>query len=158
MENIEYELGVPFKSYLKLLFGCLFTGDDTIDTSIGNILTSSTAPWSGTPYDMGTYNVQSVISAGATSPSAIITVINGFTTSVTAYETLVTADNAAFTAHITNDRNEYSTAITFLDQFSDGTKHGAAWVDPYHKFMYTDVCGSIEANEIITDIDNETIT
>jgi hypothetical protein len=156
MENSEYELGVPFKSYLTKLLGCLFTGDDTIGTAIGNIATNP--PWSGSPYDMGSYNVQSVISAGATSPSAIITVINGFATSVAAYETLVTADNAAFTAHITNDRNEYSTAVTFLDQFTNGTKHGAAWVDPYHKFMYTDVCGSIAANEIIADIDNEIIT
>ena len=156
MENIEYELGVPFKSYLKLLLGCLFTGDDTIDTATGNLMTNP--PWSAAPYDMGTYNVQSVISAGATTPSAITTVINGFTASVTAYNVLLSADNAAFTAHITNDRNEYSTAITFLDQYSDGTKHGAAWVDPYHKFMYTDVCGSIAANEIITDIDNEIIT
>ena len=70
----------------------------------------------------------------------------------------MTADNAAFTAHITNDRNEYSTVVTFLDEHQEGIKHSAFWVDPYHKFMYTDVCGSIAANEIITDRDNETIT
>jgi len=156
MEMLEYELGVPFTSYLTKLFGCLFTGDNTINTTIGNIATNP--PWSGSPYDMGSYNVQSVITAGATSPSAIIAVINGFTTTVTAYEVLVTADNAAFTAHITNDRNEYSTVVTFLDEHQEGIKHSAFWVDPYHKFMYTDVCGSIAANEIITDRDNETIT
>ena len=138
------------------LFGTLFTGDDTIGTATGNILTNP--PWSGTPYDLAAYGVQSVISTGATAPSAIITVIGGFTTSVAAYEVLVTANNAAFTAHKTNDEAEYVAAGTFLEESADGRKHSPHWNDPYTKFMYTDVLGSETLKDIVADIDSGNIT
>ena len=152
------ELGIPYENFLLKLMGTLFTGSDTINTAIGNILAPATAPWSGTPYDMGTYDVQSVISAGATTPSAIITVINGFATSVTAYNVLLTADNAAFTAHKTNDEAEYAAANLREAQIGDGQKHIGWWTDPFYKFMYTNVIGSRKTNDIIAHIDDETIT
>ena len=156
IETLKNNLGVPFENYTVKLFGTLFTGDDTIGTVTGNILT--TPPWSGTPYDLAAYGVQSVISTGATAPSAIITVIGGFTTSVSAYETLVTADNAAFTAHKTNDEAEYTSVTTFMNQLSDGQKHNGWWDDPYQKFMYTDVLGSETLKDIVADIDSGNIT
>ena len=156
VERKKYAYGVPFENYLVKLFGALFTGDDTIGTSIGHILTNP--PWSGTPYDLAAYGVQNIISVGATAPSAIITVIGGFTTSVSAYETLVTADNAAFTAHKTNDEAEYTSVTTFMNQLSDGQKHNGWWDDPYQKFMYTDVLGSETLKDIVADIDSGNIT
>ena len=156
IEKKKHNYGVPFENYLVKLFGTLFTGDDTIGTATGNILTNP--PWSGTPYDLAAYGVQSVISTGATAPSAIITVIGGFTTSVAAYEVLVTANNASFTAHKTNDESEYTSAGTFLEESADGRKHSPHWNDPYTKFMYTDVLGSETLKDIVADIDSGNIT
>ena len=156
VEKLKQKMGIPFENYTVKLFGTLFTGDDTIGTVTGNILT--TPPWSGTPYDLAAYGVQSVISTGATAPSAIITVIGGFTTSVAAYETLVTADNASFTAHKTNDTAEYVAAEAFMNQTVDGQKHNHWWSDPYTKFMYTDVLGSETLKDIVADIDSGNIT
>ena len=156
IEKKKHAYGVPFENYMVKLFGTLFTGDDTIGTATGNILTNP--PWSGTPYDLAAYGVQNIISVGATAPSAIITVIGGFTTSVAAYEVLVTANNAAFTAHKTNDEAEYVAAGTFLEESADGRKHSPHWNDPYTKFMYTDVLGSETLKDIVADIDSGNIT
>ena len=157
IQRLNDQLGIPYENYLLKLFGALFTGDDTIGTAIGNIMTNP--PWgNSSPVDLADYGVQSVISAGATAPSAIITVINGFTTDVTAYEVLVTADNAAFTAHKTNDEAQYTLAETNADSIADGRKHNGWWNDPFYKFMYTDVLGSKVTTDLIADMDNETIT
>ena len=156
IEKLKDELGVPFENYTVKIFGTLFTADDTIDTVIENIVTSP--PWSGTPYDLELYNLQSVIIAGATSPAAIEIVIGGLGTKLGIYEALVTVDNATFTAHKTNDTAQYDAAEAFMTQVQDAKKHNGWWVDPYTKFMYTDVLGSETTKEIIADIDNEIIT
>ena len=156
IEKKKHNYGVPFENYLVKLFGTLFTGDDTIGTATGNILTNP--PWSGTPYDLAAYGVQNIISVGATAPSAIITVIGGFTTSVSAYETLVTADNAAFTAHVTTDESELATATAFSTYHFGGQLDKVYWTEDYTKFMYTDVMGSERALEILEDMDNDIIS
>ena len=156
IESLKNQVGVPYVNYTVKLFGTLFTGDDTIDTTTGHILT--TPPWSGTPYDLAAYGVQNIISVGATAPSAIITVIGGFTTSVSAYEVLVTADNAAFTAHVTTDEAELATATAFSTYHFGGQLDKVYWTEDYTKFMYTDVMGSERALEILEDMDNDIIS
>ena len=156
MEQLKDELGVPFENYVVRIMNCLFTGDDTIDTATENML--SDPPWSGTPYDLAIYGVQAIILNATSTPSAILTVINGFGTKIGVYEALVVADNAAFAAHVTNDMAEYNAAAAFMDGVIDGKKHNGWWVDPYRKFVYTNVVGSQTANELIEDIDNEVIT
>ena len=156
MEQLKDELGVPFENYVVRIMNCLFTGDDTIDTATENML--SDPPWSGTPYDLAIYGVQAIILNATSTPSAILTVINGFGTKIGVYEALVVADNVAFAAHVTNDMAEYNAAAAFMDGVIDGKKHNGWWVDPYRKFVYPNVVGSQTANELIEDIDNEVIT
>ena len=156
MEQLKDELGVPFENYVVKILNCLFTADDTIDTATENML--SDPPWSGTPYDLAIYGVQAIILNATSTPSAILTVINGFGTKIGVYEALVVADNAAFAAHVTNDMAEYNAAAAFMDGVQDGKKHNGWWVDPYRKFVYPNVVGSQTANELIEDIDNEVIT
>jgi len=156
MEQLKDELGVPFENYVVKILNCLFTADDTIDTATENML--SDPPWSGTPYDLAIYGVQAIILNATSTPSAILTVINGFGTKIGVYEALVVADNAAFAAHVTNDMAEYNAAAAFMDGVNDGKKHNGWWVDPYRKFVYPNVVGSQTANELIEDIDNEVIT
>jgi hypothetical protein len=156
MEKEKDKFGVPFENYVEKILNCLFTGDDTIDTATENML--SDPPWSGTPYDLAIYGVQAIILNATSTPSAILTVINGFGTKIGVYEALVVADNAAFAAHVTNDMTEYANAEAFMTNSQDGKKHNGWWVDPYRKFVYPNVVGSQTANEIIDDIDNEVIT
>ena len=156
MEQLKDELGVPFENYVVRIMNCLFTGDDTIDTATENML--SDPPWSGTPYDLAIYGVQAIILNATSTPSAILTVINGFGTKIGVYEALVVADNVAFAAHVTNDMAEYNAAAAFMDGVIDGKKHNGWWVDPYRKFVYPNVVGSQTANELVEDIDNEVIT
>ena len=156
MEQLKDELGVPFENYVVRIMNCLFTGDDTIDTATENML--SDPPWSGTPYDLAIYGVQAIILNATSTPSAILTVINGFGTKIGVYEALVVADNVAFAAHVTNDMAEYNAAAAFMDGVQDGKKHNGWWVDPYRKFVYPNVVGSQTANELVEDIDNEVIT
>ena len=115
-------------------------------------------PWAGTPYDLAAYGIQGVISAGATAPAAILTVVNGFISSVNTYKALLLIDAAFFTAHKTNDEAEYTSVTTFMNQLSDGQKHNGWWDDPYQKFMYTDVLGSETLKDIVADIDSGNIT
>jgi hypothetical protein len=156
MEKEKDKFGVPFENYVEKILNCLFTADDTIDTATENML--SDPPWSGTPYDLAIYGVQAIILNATSTPSAILTVINGFGTKIGVYEALVVADNAAFAAHVTNDMAEYTAAAAFMDGVQDGKKHNGWWVDPYRKFVYPNVVGSQTANELIEDIDNEVIT
>ena len=156
MEQLKDELGVPFENYVVKILNCLFTADDTIDTATENML--SDPPWSGTPYDLAIYGVQAIILNATSTPSAILTVINGFGTKIGVYEALVVADNVAFAAHVTNDMAEYNAAAAFMDGVIDGKKHNGWWVDPYRKFVYPNVVGSQTANELVEDIDNEVIT
>jgi len=157
IEKIKDELGVPFENYIVKLFGTLFTADDTIDAAINSVVTYGPL-WSGTPLNLAAYGVQTIISAGATTPAAIEQVIGNLGAGVAGFGILVTTLSATFTAHKTNDTAQFNAVETFLNQVADGERHTFWWRDPYHKFMYTDVNGSITANEIITDIDDETIT
>ena len=157
IEKLKDELGVPFENYTVKIFGTLFTADDTIDTAINSVVTYGPL-WSGTPIDLAAYGVQTIISAGATTPAAIEIVIGGLGGGVAGFGTLVTSLSATFTAHKTNDTAQYNAAEAFMNQVQDGRKHNGWWVDPYTKFMYTDVLGSETTKEIIADIDNGTIT
>jgi hypothetical protein len=155
MEKEKDKFGVPFENYVEKILNCLFTADDTIDTATENML--SDPPWFGTPYDLAIYGVQAIILNATSTPSAILTVINGFGTKIGVYEALVVADNAAFAAHVTNDMAEWAAAENFMGGVQDGKKHNGWWVDPYRKFVYPNVVGSQTANELIEDIDNEVI-
>ena len=65
---------------------------------------------------------------------------------------------AAFTAHITTDMAYYNTLIDKGKAYVQAYQVAGHIQDPYYRFMYTDVFGSVDVNAIIKQYINGDIT
>lgn len=150
--SLENNFGIPFTNYLEKVFGTLFTGDVTVANA--QALLNSNIP--------GSYTSLGVLSRVTEdpfeeTPTDINNDINGLLSSPTfPADILVQRDN--FQTHITDDTNEYNSIVDKLDRSIQAFGIAGYIKDPYYKFMYTDVFGSNELNDIITDLDNGDIT
>jgi len=151
--SLENSFGIPFTNYLELVFGALFTGDVTISDAQALLDTDPI------PTTYASLGVLSQVNADpvTSSPTQIITDINNLL-SGSVYATSVLTHKDNFETHITDDTNEYEIVLDKLDRLLETFGISSYFSEPYYKFMYSDVFGSTELKQIITDLDNGDIT
>ena len=150
LTSMRDRFGETFINYLVLLFGTLFTADDTIAAAKAHVDTDPI------PTTYASLNVLTRVQASPfnESPSTIINEINAVTGTVTPYTPLVVSHQANFQTHITDDTNEYNAANALLEHYLFGLNVSEHLTDNYYKFMYTDVFGSTGIKTIIQQIDD----
>ena len=150
--DIENNFGVAFTNYLVLLFGTLFTGDDTIAAAKAHMDTTPIP----TTYD--SLNIVTRVNNNPMqdTPAGLEQLMGALT--FTTYDSAVDTHQAAFQTHITNDMAQYDTIVAKLKQYVQAYSISGHIQDPYYRFMYTDVFGSVDVNAIITQFINGDIT
>jgi len=151
--DLRDRFGETFINYLVLLFGTLFTADDTIAAAKAHVDTDPI------PTTYASLGVLTRVQANPfnESPSTIISDINAVTGTVTPYTALVVSHQANFQTHITDDTNEFNAATALLEKYIFAMNISSHFRDDYYKFMYTDVFGSTAIKSIIQQIDDGTI-
>ena len=150
--DIENNFGVTFTNYLVPLFDTLFTGDTTIAAAKAHMDTTPLP----TTYD--SLDIVTLVNTNPfnSTPSAIEQLIGGIT--FTTYDTAVDGHEANFQTHITNDMAQYDATVAKLKSYVQAYQISGHIQDPYYRFMYTDVFGSVDVNAIITQFVNGDIT
>ena len=150
--DMENNHGITFTNYLPGLFGALFTGDTTIAAAKAHMDTSPVA----TSYD--SLNIITLVNndPSQNTPASLEQLIGALT--FTTYDGLVDTHQAAFQTHITNDMAYYNMVLAKIKAYVQAYQVSGHIQDPYYRFMYTDVFGSVDVNAIITQFVNGDIT
>jgi len=150
--DLENNHGITFTNYLPGLFGTLFTGDTTIAAAKAHMDTSPVA----TSYD--SLNIITLVNndPSQNTPASLEQLIGALT--FTTYDGLVDTHQAAFQTHITNDMAYYNVLLVKIKAYVQAYQVSGHIQDPYYRFMYTDVFGHADIQQIITDLANGTIT
>ena len=150
--DIENNFGVTFTNYLVPLFNTLFTGDTTIAAAKAHMDTTPIP----TTYD--SLDIVTLVNTNPfnSTPAAIEQLIGGIT--FTTYDSVVDGHEANFQTHITNDMAQYDATVAKLRSYVQAYQISGHIQDPYYRFMYTDVFGSVDVNAIITQFVNGDIT
>ena len=150
--DIENNFGVTFTNYLLPLFDTLFTGDTTIAAAKTHMDTNPVA----TSYD--SLNIITLVNndPSQNTPASLEQLIGALT--FTTYDGLVDTHQAAFQTHITNDMAYYNVVLAKIKAYVQAYQISGHIQDPYYRFMYTDVFGHADIQQIITDLANGTIT
>ena len=150
--TIKDVCGVPYVNYVEKLFGTLFKGDDVINTCMAHLYIN--------PLSAGTYdalNIQDAVNNATANAATLVGQINVVKAPLDTWVANISGDVGAFNTLRTNDEAELLTAKTWQSYVTEGLKNNGYWADLYNKLGWTKTMGSIAANEIITDIDNEII-
>ena len=151
-ERLKDYFGVPFENYTLKLFSTLWIGDDVIDTTMAHLYIN--------PLSAGTYdslNIQDAVNNATANAATLVGQINVVKAPLDTWVANISGDVGAFNTLRTNDEAELLTAKTWQSYVTEGLKNNGYWADLYNKLGWTKTMGSIAANEIITDIDNEII-
>ena len=153
VERLKDYFGVPFENYTLKLFSTLWIGDDVIDTAMAHLYID--------PLSAGTYddlNIQAAMEAASSNATTLAANVTAVKAPLEVWVSNVSGDVGAFNTLRTNDEAEYVSAQAWQDYVMEGLKNNGYWTQDYTKLGWTDVVGSIAAKEIVTDIDNATIT
>jgi len=150
--DIENNFGVTFTNYLLPLFDTLFTGDTTIAAAKTHM---DTNPLS-TSFD--SLDIITLVNNNPMqdTPPELEQLIGALT--FTTYDSTVDTHQAAFQTHITDDMAQYDAIVAKLRSYVQAYQISGHIQDPYYRFMYTDVFGSVDVNAIITQFVNGDIT
>ena len=150
--DLENNHGVTFTNYLPGLFGALFTGDTTIAAAKAHMDTNPL------PTSFDSLNIITRVNNNPMqdTPAALEQLMGGIT--FTTYDGLVDTHQAAFQTHITNDMAYYNMVLAKIKAYVQAYQISGHIQDPYYRFMYTDVFGHADIQQIITDLANGTIT
>ena len=152
VSSFENSHGITFTNYLPGLFGALFTGDTTIAAAKTHMDTNPAA----TSYD--SLNIVTAVNVNPfiSTPAALEQLIGALT--FTTYDSAVDTHQAAFQTHITNDMAYYNVVLVKVKAYVQAYQISGHIQDPFYRFMYTDVFGHADIQQIITDLANGTIT
>ena len=150
--DIENTFGITFTNYLVTLFDTLFTGDDTIAAAKAHMDTTPLSP----SYD--SLNIVTRVNNNPMqdTPAGLEQLMGALT--FTTYDSTVDTHQAAFQTHITDDMAEYNATVAKLKKYAQAYSISGHIQDPYYRFMYTDVFGSVDVNSIITQFIDGDIT
>ena len=150
--DLENNHGITFTNYLPGLFGALFTGDTTIAAAKAHMDTNPL------PTSFDSLNIITRVNNNPMqdTPAALEQLMGGIT--FTTYDGLVDTHQAAFQTHITNDMAYYNMVLAKIKAYVQAYQISGHIQDPYYRFMYTDVFGHADIQQIITDLANGTIT
>ena len=151
-ERLKDYLGVPFENHTLKLFSSLWIGDDVIDTAMVHLNIN--------PLSAGTYDLLDITArmfAASDNATTLIALIAIVQAPLDIWVANISGDVGAFNTLRTNDEAEFATTQAWQDYVMEGLKNNGYWTQDYTKLGWTDVVGSVAANEIITDLTNETI-
>ena len=150
--DLENNHGITFTNYLPGLFGALFTGDTTIAAAKAHMDTNPL------PTSFDSLNIITRVNNNPMqdTPAELEQLMGNIT--FTTYDGLVDTHQAAFQTHITNDMAYYNTVLAKIKAYVQAYSISGHIQDPYYRFMYTDVFGHADIQQIITDLANGTIT
>ena len=150
--DMENNHGITFTNYLPGLFGALFTGDTTIAAAKAHMDTNPL------PTSFDSLNIITRVNNNPMqdTPAELEQLMGNIT--FTTYDGLVDTHQAAFQTHITNDMAYYNTLVGKAKSYVQAYQVSGHIQDPYYRFMYTDVFGHADIQQIITDLANGTIT
>jgi hypothetical protein len=149
---LENNHGITFTNYLPGLFGALFTGDTTIAAAKAHMDTNPL------PTSFDSLNIITRVNNNPSqdTPAELEQLMGNIT--FTTYDGLVDTHQAAFQTHITNDMAYYNMVLAKIKAYVQAYSISGHIQDPYYRFMYTDVFGHADIQQIITDLANGDIT
>jgi len=150
--DLENNHGITFTNYLPGLFGALFTADTTIAAAKAHMDTNPL------PTSFDSLNIITRVNNNPSqdTPAELEQLMGNIT--FTTYDGLVDTHQAAFQTHITNDMAYYNMVLAKIKAYVQAYQISGHIQDPYYRFMYTDVFGHADIQQIITDLANGDIT
>ena len=150
--DLENNHGITFTNYLPGLFGALFTGDTTIAAAKAHMDTNPL------PTSFDSLNIITRVNNNPSqdTPAELEQLMGDIT--FTTYDGLVDTHQAAFQTHITNDMAYYNMVLAKIKAYVQAYQISGHIQDPFYRFMYTDVFGHADIQQIITNFANGDIT
>ena len=150
--DLENNHGITFTNYLPGLFGALFTADTTIAAAKAHMDTNPL------PTSFDSLNIITRVNNNPSqdTPAELEQLMGDIT--FTTYDGLVDTHQAAFQTHITNDMAYYNMVLAKIKAYVQAYQISGHIQDPFYRFMYTDVFGHDDIQQIITDLADGTIT